>query len=197
VPNLVPIKKREGRRRPPWIGCKLCLDLSEIFLVCILFCVGTKSEIFLLVFVALVWSVLLAACLNFLKQFHSGVISRRPSTCALRPDLVLFWSRARVVCFVFSRRAPPCPYFLFAGSDFFSRRAAPRQGSVPPRARVSRVCSSSAPARSSAPPSVFLFFPATAVVRVSLPMDLPSCSPWVDFHSTRCLAPPPSGFGFC
>jgi hypothetical protein len=44
VPNLVPIKKREGGRRPPWIGCKLCLDLNEIFLVCILCCVGTKSE---------------------------------------------------------------------------------------------------------------------------------------------------------
>jgi hypothetical protein len=44
VPNLVPIKKREGGQRPLWIGCKLCLDLNEIFLVCILFCVGTKSE---------------------------------------------------------------------------------------------------------------------------------------------------------
>jgi hypothetical protein len=101
------------------------------------------------------------------------------------------------VCFVFSRSVPPCPYFLFAGFDFFCRRVAPHQGSASPRARVSRVCSSSAPARSSAPPSVFLFFPATAAARVSLPMDLPSCSPWVDFHSTRCLVPPPSGFGFC
>jgi hypothetical protein len=77
VPNLVPIKKREGRRRPPWIGCKLCLDLNEIFLVCILFCVGTKSEIFLLVFIALIsvrivgrgcwpdfrsWSISILAC---------------------------------------------------------------------------------------------------------------------------------------
>jgi hypothetical protein len=90
VPNLVPIKKREGGRKPPWIGCKLCLDLSEIFLVCILFCVGSKSEIFLLVFVTLVWSVLLVACLNFLKDFHSGEFSRRPSTCALRPGPVPF-----------------------------------------------------------------------------------------------------------
>jgi hypothetical protein len=61
VPNLVPIKKREGGQRPPWIGCKLCLDLNEIFLVCILFCVGTRSEIFLLVFVALV-SVRVVGC---------------------------------------------------------------------------------------------------------------------------------------
>jgi hypothetical protein len=35
-----------GGRRPPWIGCKLCSDLNEIFLVCILSCVGSKSEIF-------------------------------------------------------------------------------------------------------------------------------------------------------
>jgi hypothetical protein len=68
VPNLVPIKKREGGRRPPWIGCKLCLDLNEIFLVCILFCVGSKSEIFLLVFMALI-----SARFSFLEYFHSGV----------------------------------------------------------------------------------------------------------------------------
>jgi hypothetical protein len=105
VPNLVPIKKREAGRRPPWIRCKLCLDLSEIFLVCILFCVGTKSEIFLLVFVALVWSVLLAACPNFLKQFHSGVFSRRPFTCALRPGFGFCLSHARVGCFRFPPQA--------------------------------------------------------------------------------------------
>jgi hypothetical protein len=54
VLDFISNQMREGGRRPLWIGCKLCLDLNEIFLVCILFCVGTRSEIFLLVFVALV-----------------------------------------------------------------------------------------------------------------------------------------------
>jgi hypothetical protein len=49
VPSLVPIKKREGGRRPPWIGCKLCLDLNEIFLVCILCRVCARSENFPLI----------------------------------------------------------------------------------------------------------------------------------------------------
>jgi hypothetical protein len=46
---------------------------------------------------------------------------------------------------------------------------------------------------------VFLFFPATAAAQVSFPVDLPSCSPWVDFHSTREGSAPPcaSRFQFC
>jgi hypothetical protein len=75
VPNLVPIKKREGGRRPPWIGCKFRLDLNEIFLVCILFCVGTKSEIFLPVFIALISVrivVAVAGLIFVLGEFPSG-----------------------------------------------------------------------------------------------------------------------------
>jgi hypothetical protein len=75
VPNLVPIKKREGGRRPPWIGCKLRLDLNEIFLVCILFCVGTKSEIFLPVFIALISVRIVVAVADLifvLGEFPSG-----------------------------------------------------------------------------------------------------------------------------
>jgi hypothetical protein len=114
VPSLVPIKKREGGRRPPWIGCELCLDLNEIFLVCILFCVGSKSEIFLHVFNALisVWFCSLRLPARFSSvsciQFFSTVLRPGPFRC----------SSVRVLGFRRSRVPSPesAAVFLFASS---------------------------------------------------------------------------------
>jgi hypothetical protein len=100
VPNLVPIKKREGGRRPPWIGCKLCLDLNEIFLVCILLVLVPNLRIFPCVHGFDLgpngWSELLAR-FSFLENFHSCWFTFWSSSRALGPGPVLiFFSGARV-----------------------------------------------------------------------------------------------------
>jgi hypothetical protein len=140
--NLVSIEKREGGRRPPWIGCKLCLDLNGIFLVCILSCVDTKSEIFLLVVItsdlgselfALAAGPIFISGAKSIWRVHELVFhsSLRPGPCSVLFSAEALGFALPWLCCLFPKRAATAVFLLRAleldSLGFARRRAAPRQ----------------------------------------------------------------------